>query len=395
MGLQKDKRLKVLFVTSWYPNKEDAVSGIFIKRHAIAVSKYCDVAILYVHLGAFDEGIDVIEENGILEVMVYRRKSTNSHRLIRDLSNQMAQYLGNLQSALMGYDIISKKFGRPDLVHCNVLLYAGFVAMYLKLRYGLIYILTEHWAGYLEEDGTFKKRSRIGVAFIRIIANNAAAITTVSGKLRDAMIACGIENEYLVIPNVIDATKLECCKNKDDMKQILHVSLLKDNTKNVSGIIDAIKDLSLKRKDFELHIVGNGPDRSRLEILSEKYGLLNKMVFFEGLVPVDEVSRYFCQCDFFVLNSNFETFSVVTAEALAHGKPVIATRCGGPEEFVREDCGILIEPRDKDALVNAMDYMLDNFSNYNSQEIREYAINRFSSDSVGEEFLRVYQKVIK
>lgn len=395
MGLQKDKRLKVLFVTSWYPNKEDAVSGIFIKRHAIAVSKYCDVAILYVHLGAIDDCIDVIEENGILEVRVYRRKSTNSHRLIRGISNQMAQYLGDLQGALMGYDIISKKFGRPDLVHCNVLLYAGFVAMYLKLRYGLIYILTEHWAGYLEEDGTFKKRSRIGEAVIRIIANNAAAITTVSGKLRDAMIACGIENEYLVIPNVVDATKLECCKNKDDMKQILHVSLLKDSTKNVSGIIEAIKDLSLKRKDFELHIVGNGPDRSRLENLSEKYGLLNKMVFFEGLVPVDEVSRYFCQCDFFVLNSNFETFSVVTAEALAHGKPVIATRCGGPEEFVREDCGILIEPRDKDALVNAMDYMLDNFSNYNSQEIREYAINRFSSDSVGEKFLSVYRKVIK
>ena len=395
MGVQENKRLKVLFIASWYPNMEHPVSGIFIKRHAIAVSKYCDVAVLHVHFGAIDDRINVAEENSILEVRVYKKMSAHSHRLIRDISNQVAQYPGNLHCAIMGYDIIIKKFGRPDLVHCNVLLYAGFVALYMKLRYGLLYILTEHWAGYLEEDGTFQKRSRIGKTVIRAIGNNAAAITTVSGKLRDAMIACGIENQYLVIPNVIDATKTECCKKKDNIKQMLHVSLLRDDVKNVSGIIEAIKDLSLLRKDFNLHIVGDGPDRAMLENLSEKYGLLNKMVFFEGMVPVDEVSRFFCECDFFMLNSNFETFSVVTAEALAHGKPVIATKCGGPEEFVLEKCGILIEPRDKNALVNAMNYMLDNFSSYNSQEICEYAKNKFGYDAVGKEFLRIYQKVIK
>jgi glycosyltransferase involved in cell wall biosynthesis len=395
MDHQEKKRLKVLFIASWYPNKEHPVSGIFIERHAIAVSKYCDVAVLHIHLGSIDEGIDVKEENGILVVRVYRKISTHPNRLMRDISNQSAQYLGILRGALMGYDIICKKFGKPDLVHCNVLLYAGFVALYLKLRYGVAYILTEHWAGYLEEDGTFKKRSSFGKAFIRAIGKNASAITTVSGKLRDAMIACGIENDYLVIPNVVDVTKTKCGKDRDFIKQILHVSLLKDDIKNVSGIIEAVKNLSLMRNDFELRIVGNGPDRERLEILAEKYGLLNKTIFFEGMVQVDEVSRFFCECDFFVLNSNFETFSVVTAEALAYGKPVIATKCGGPEEFVKDSCGILIEPRDEGGLVKAMDYMLDNFSRYNSKEIREYAKDKFSSDVVGEEFFRIYEKAIK
>jgi len=176
----------------------------------MAVSKYCDVAVLYIHLGSIEDGIDVIEENGILEVIVYEKLS--SHRLIRSLSNQMAQYLGNLHASLMGYDIICRKFGKPDLVHCNVLLYAGFVALYLKLRYGMVYILTEHWAGYLNEDGTFKKRSSLGKAFMRFIGKNAAVITTVSGKLKDAMIACGINNQYFVIPNVVDATEMKCRK---------------------------------------------------------------------------------------------------------------------------------------------------------------------------------------
>jgi len=85
----------------------------------------------------------------------------------------------------------------------------------------------------------------------------------------------------------------------------------------------------------------------------------------------------------------------VTAEALAHGKPVIATKCGGPEEFVRENCGILIEPRDNYALVDAINYMLDNSSNYNSQEIHEYAANKFSYDAVGKKFMKLYNNIIK
>ncbi|MCX6641889.1 MAG: glycosyltransferase, partial [Candidatus Bathyarchaeota archaeon] len=347
-----------------------------------------------VHLGSIDRSIDVAEDNGIIERRAYQKMSTNPNRWIRDLSNQAAQYLGNLRCALRGYELINKNFGKPDLVHCNVILYAGFFALYLKLTKGIPYIITEHWAGYLKEDGTFNKRSFLGKGLIRSIGKNAKAITTVSGKLKDAMIACGITNCYSVIPNVVDVAEMKCSREKAGKKQILHVSLLKDDIKNVSGIIDAVKELSMKRKDFQLHIIGNGNDKEKLEDLARKYSLLNKMIFFEGMVNVNDVSNSFCASDFFVLNSNFETFSVVTAEALACGKPVIATRCGGPEEFVKDNCGILIESRDKDALVKAMDYMLDNFSSYNSKEISEYAKSRFGYDSVGKKFFDLYVSTI-
>jgi glycosyltransferase involved in cell wall biosynthesis len=209
------------------------------------------------------------------------------------------------------------------------------------------------------------------------------------------MIKCGIDNDYFVIPNVAQVDDRNCCRTQKDPKQILHISLLKDDIKNVSGILSAIKKISLRRNDFELHIIGNGLDRKQLQSIAEDYGLLNKVVFFEGMLDDNELSKFFFDCDFFVLNSNYETFSVVTAEALSCGKPVIATKCGGPEEFVNEKCGILIEPKDEDALVIAIDYMLDNFSNYNSNGIREYAANKFGYDAVGKAFLQLYQKVIK
>ncbi|MDD2754802.1 MAG: glycosyltransferase, partial [Methanothrix sp.] len=394
MDIHEQRRLRVLFLASWYPNKEHSVSGIFVKRHALAASQYCDVAVLHVHLGSIDRSIDVAEDNGIIEVRVYQKMSTNPNRLIRDLSNQGAQYLGYLRCALKGYELINKMFGKPDLVHCNVILYAGFFALYLKLTKGIPYIITEHWAGYLKEDGTFNKKSFLGRGLIRSIGKNAKAITTVSGKLRDEMIACGITNCYSVIPNVVNVAEMKCSREKAGMKQILHVSLLKDDIKNISGIIEAVKELSLKRKDFLLHIIGDGNDKEKLEGLARKYSLLNKMIFFEGMVNTNDVSKFFYASDFFVLNSNFETFSVVTAEALACGKPVIATRCGGPEEFVKDNCGVLIETRDKNGLVKAMDHMLDNFSTYNSKEIRDYAKSRFGCDSVGKKFFDLYVSVI-
>jgi len=88
MDIQEQRRLRVLFLASWYPNKEHPVSGIFVKRHAFAALEYCDVAVLHVHLGSIDRSIDVAEDNGIIEVRVYQKMSTNPNRWIRDLSTR-------------------------------------------------------------------------------------------------------------------------------------------------------------------------------------------------------------------------------------------------------------------------------------------------------------------
>ncbi len=396
MNQKENRRLKVLFIASWYPNREYPVSGIFVKRHAISVSRYCEVAVLHIHIGEVDSRVEVLEEDGILEVLIYRNINTYPSRLLGAISKLAARYLIYWHCTSLGYGIISRKVGRPDLVHANVLLWAGFAALYLKLRYGIPYIITEHWSGYFSEDGSYHRSPLFGKALIKIIGKKANAITVVSHKLRHAMMACGIKNDYFIIPNVVEVTPPHRGKkNKNNIKQILHVSFFGDEIKNVSGIIEAVKILSRRRRDFELHIVGDGSDRLKLQDLAKRYGLLNNLIFFEGMVDANEISEFYHGCDFFVLYSNFETFSVVTAEALVCGKPVIATRCGGPEEFVNEDCGILIEPRNNEALVKAIDFMLDNYSCYKSNEIREYARNRFGYDEVGREFLRIYQKVME
>jgi glycosyltransferase involved in cell wall biosynthesis len=188
-----------------------------------------------------------------------------------------------------------------------------------------------------------------------------------------------------VVPNVVDMAPAPENNHNSDKKKILHISLLKDDIKNVSGIIEATSILHRKRADFKLHIIGDGNDRDKLEDLARSQGLLDKVVFFHGMLDEEEITRQICSSDFSVINSNFETFSVSTAESLACGKPVVVTRCGGPEEFVDDKCGVLVERKDTKGLAGAIEYMLDNYQRYDPKAIAQYARSRFSSSVVGKE----------
>lgn len=82
------------------------------------------------------------------------------------------------------------------------------------------------------------------------------------------------------------------------------------------------------------------------------------------------------------------------AEALSSGIPVISTRCGGPEEYIDDDMGILIDPRNHKDLVNAMYYMLDNATKYDSEKMHQYIEDRFSYDAVGLKIYNIYKSII-
>lgn len=131
-----------------------------------------------------------------------------------------------------------------------------------------------------------------------------------------------------------------------------------------------------------------------MEQLAQDLGLLNTYVFFHGMLSNEEVYRFLASSDFLITNSNYETFSVATAEALACGVPVIATRCGGPEDYVNEQVGILIEPGNSKQLKEAILHMLDNCDKYDKQEIREYAIAKFNSEVIGKSFYEVYKSIL-
>lgn len=391
MSLKCHMRLKILFLATWYPSRIHPLAGIFIKRQVESVSKYCDASVLYVDMDRhmhrlFD--IDIHWENDILTVRVYFKKFKVP------LISTILFFSFYIISCYIGLKEIKKRFGRPHIIHVNVVFPIGIIAILLKYIKGIPFIVTEHFGrpslGFLRG---YEKWNRF-YPISNFIMNRANCVVVSSTAMKDAISKLGCKRNIYVIPNAIDFMPDLRFKRRCNKIAILHVSLMDDRIKDISGIIMAVSTIYNKRKDFELHIVGDGKDRKKLEDMANLLGLLNKCVYFHGMVSEERKMELFSQSDFFILNSRYEGFSVVTAEAIACGIPVIATRSGGPEDFVTKEVGTLIEPDNQEQLENAIIYMLDNCHKYDRAKLVEYARGKFSYDVVGRQFYNLYRTAL-
>jgi glycosyltransferase involved in cell wall biosynthesis len=103
-----------------------------------------------------------------------------------------------------------------------------------------------------------------------------------------------------------------------------------------------------------LVIVGDGPERNRLESITRANNLSDR-VYFAGQRSQEETFGLMAACDLFVLNSTYEGFPHVVLEAMCAGLPVVATAVGGTPELVLDgESGILIAPNSNGALAKTL-----------------------------------------
>ncbi len=116
---------------------------------------------------------------------------------------------------------------------------------------------------------------------------------------------------------------------------------------------------------------------------------------FTGRVPAAEVPALLADSAFSVVSSTHETFSVAAAESLMCGRPVLSTRCGGPEEFVTADVGRLIEAGSVEALAGGTRLDAGSLPRVRpGSRSTGYAVERFAPDVVAAQILEVYRSVL-
>lgn len=129
--------------------------------------------------------------------------------------------------------------------------------------------------------------------------------------------------------------------------------------KGIDSVIAALQEVSRHIPGVRYAVVGEGPERPRLEALAREVGVGDRVSFL-GKIPETDVVMAYHACDVFVMPARFEHpsvegFGLVFREANACGKPVIGTRTGGvPDAIDHERTGLLIEPDDVDALSGAI-----------------------------------------
>lgn len=387
--LSVSKSLKVLFLCEWYPNRNDAYNGLFIHNHAKAVADYCKVTVIYVGIDktliSKNYDIDDKTENNLRIIRIYYKNTYTGVDLL-DKAIKAYRYFNALYK---GLKIYQKAYARPHIIHVNIVGRAAAIAFILKKLKKIPYIVTEHWTGYLPQSGKF--RGLFKRYFTKLIINNANTVTTVSNNLRKCMLAHNLNGNYEIVPNVVN-TDINVPKKYSQKIIALNISDLVDEMKNISGLINVVAAVVSSRPEFELHILGQGPDREKLEKFASELNLLNKNVFFFNYVPHEKVCEIIASSSFLIVNSRYETFSVVATEALACGIPVLTTRCGGPEEFINEENGMVIPPDNPEELVKGILWMSENYQTFSEEKLKSFVQLNFSRQVVAAKFLNLYKK---
>ena len=134
--------------------------------------------------------------------------------------------------------------------------------------------------------------------------------------------------------------------------------------------------------NIKLQIIGEGVDEGKLKKLANEYGILNTKISFLGKIENHLLTNYYRNSDFYILNSNFETLNISTIEALMHGLPVVASKCGGPQDYLTQQNSIQVNTRDTIDLVRGIKEILLKYNDYNREMIKVNIDKQYSGEIV-------------
>lgn len=383
-------RKKVLFITRWYPNRVDKLDGNFIENHARAVSLFADLAVLYVGADPTmsDKWYDcqISTEHGFPVVRVWYRNNDVSTRI----HGRIIKFFRYLKATRMAWLKTKKIFGIPHVNHVHIFTRPVLLAFYLRYKFGIPFLITEHSSHFVHDLPVLLPPMKW---FAQFAASQAKIITAVSKTLQDAMNSFGLHGKYRIVPNVIFV-------NHQSVQQKLspeHISMiaiggLTDSRKNITGLINVFASIHEQIRGATLNIIRPVPDQSLYDCALAT-GLLHQKIFFHDYLSNEAVYELLNECSFLVVNSISETFSMAAAEALACGKPVISTRCGGPEEFINESVGMLIDINAPHQLSEALIAMCGKHRHYKPETLKAYAAANFSAEVVGRQFMEIYEEL--
>lgn len=281
------------------------------------------------------------------------------------------------------FDVIHAHFSYPD----------GVVAARLGQRYGVPVVITEHayWRPWMDNFPRVRRQS--------IWAAQACAfLLPVSRAVRRSIVPFTGELDKLqVVPVGVDASVFTplAPDQRPRSNQIVFVGRLHFK-KGVDILLRAMPRLIAHNPAIRLILIGGDLYYPNYRHQTEQlYRLAQELdlqahVEFLGPKPLSEVAQYVRESAALVLPSRSETFGSTLVEALACGTPVVATRCGGPEDIVTDDVGVLVPPEDDEALTDGILHVLAQREQYLPARLRARAIQSFTWEMIARQMVDRY-----
>jgi len=367
------KKIKILILTHMFPTKFNPIAGIFLLNQLKALQKFCDIRVVFPHayvpkikiFNPYYKFSKVPAYEKIGKIPVHHPKYFMVPRFlfkVRFLQFYLfiESYFSYFASKKLTHNIMEK--WDPDIVHIHGTASEGLLGVSLKKKYGKPTLITT----YGEDITRYSKQIPLKYLTKQSL-KNAGAIICQSKFLKNEIRGIGIsDKKFFIIPMGVNTEDFKP-RDKNKARQPLNLPKNKKiilftghlvTRKGVEYLIRSVKTVLKKDKDVLCCIIGKGNLENSLKKLTLELNL-DGHVRFLGEKSSKDVAKYMNACDIFVLPSLNEGLPVVLCEALACGKPVVATNVAGTPELVTKDVGLLVKPKNVNDLAKKITLALN------------------------------------
>jgi glycosyltransferase involved in cell wall biosynthesis len=372
-----NKKRHILFLSSWYPSEGQPFLGNYIRQFAEIMSETCEVTVLVLIKNDYRSGETVLE------------KISDNFQEIRSFYGESFMNKSKIKAHRKALRFVKTYIPSINLIHAHVGMTNWWHFLWFKRELNVPMVYSEHGSFYFKEN--YNDLNLIHRTGLKRLIYKSDEITAVSDLLKVEM-----EKNYPkftnVIGNILPKSWEQIPLTIRNIKEykFLHVSTV-DRAKNTSGILEAI--LILKNKgltNFSLTILSDENTNLLQDIVDKNY--LNDYVQFLGPHSHSEMPNVYQSHDCFILNSNYETFSIVLAEALFFGLHIISTKVGFLANFQKA-------PFDEVEINDSID-LADKMEMAISEQKRSYSdgrdfVKQFSQDVIIKKYTEIYNRLLK
>lgn len=372
--------MRVLHLVNWYPSPDNHYEGVWIKRQIESLASHADHDLYHFNIKPNRPFKASVAKKGNL-VQTICSVPFNSWRLIEILYFVWLAYQLVVRRIHKRNDIINFHIAYPMLTYWRL----------LSVIVDKPIVITEHWSAYhfnfnVKNERKLRRIKRIFWQQIPVIAVSRALINDIcsfSGK---------DDFRRYILPNVVDTTVFRLRDTpRGESGSFFMVSQWKW-PKDPFTIIRAFFDYEKKRNGVVLRIAGYGDQEKEMMKLVMDLGI-QRSVKFLGQLDSDRIAEEMNRADAFLHASEYETFSVVCAEALCCGTPMIIYGQGGIRNLVNRENGILLNGN----TVADWAFAFAQFeqTTYERRVIADEASAAFNSRAVGERYYDVLKECVK
>jgi len=383
----------ILFIPSWYPSTEAPLLGTFFREQAEMFAEIGHkVGVLHAIFHHFPAAtwftgpsrpIAMAVENELNVVRASKRlfQLGPFHRIP---SIYRSFVRSHEKLALKMYDAYKAVHGPPDIIHAKATMWGAIMARAIAERENIPYVVTVHSSVFAR--GIVGPRERNTAALALESANRLLSVS--SSLAKDLEQILGVEaSKFTIVPNMIDVEKFPYTPLPENNTFTFGYMANLVQDKGHKTLLEAFKEV----KNARLLLAGEGPLRKQLEELTTALGM-DDSVEFVGAVPRQKACGFFQSIDAFVHPSRYETFGIVLIEALSTGRPVVATRSGGPNDIVRNEDGILVDVDHADGLAEAMRSMVN--MDWDTKSMRDGVESRYTKEAIRKQLLEIYENLL-